>query len=305
MKKALDIAKETFSGFMEDKCPRMAAALSYATIFALPPLLLVLLYLLGLFVDPDQFRGRIVAETAKLVGPDGANMISTIITQANRPGGGVMAVVGILMLLVGATGAFVQLQDALNTAWEVKPDPDAGGIKVFIGKRVMSFGMILAVGFLLLVSFVVAAAVSAMGDVARDYLGGAGEIVAQVGQFVVGLAITWLLFALIFKVLPDAKISWKDVRVGALVTALLFGIGRFAIGFYLGKSASLDAFGTAAALAVLLIWIYYAAMIVLLGAEFTQVWVRRHGREIQPEEGAVKFVKTAVAANRGYSEEKA
>lgn len=289
MKKALEIGRETFRGFMEDKCPQMAASLSYATVFALPPLLLLLLYLLGLFVDPQEFRGRIVGEVAKLVGREGAEMVGTIITQANRPGGGMMAIVGAIMLVIGATGAFVQLQDALNTAWEVKPDPKQGGLKAFIGKRVLSFGMILAIGFLLLVSFVIAAVVSALGDAMRSYMGGAGEIVAQVVQIVAGLAITWVLFALLFKVLPDAEISWKDVRVGALVTAVLFGIGRVAIGFYLGKNTSLSAFGAAAALAVLLIWIYYAAMILLLGAEFTEVWARKHGREIEPEEGAVKI----------------
>lgn len=286
--KILPLIKQTFSNFLGDKAPQMAAAIAYATVFALPPLLLLLLALLGLFVDPHEFSGRIVAEVRSLIGPDGADLIGEIITSANRPGGGVMAGVGAVMLVAGATGAFVQLQDALNAAWRVKPDPAQGGLRTFVGKRLISFGMILVVGFLLLVSFVLSAFVSAFGDMLGGYLGGAGEWAAQVIQILFGLLLTWVLFAAIFKYLPDAEISWQDVRMGAFVTAVLFGVGRFAIGFYLGRSASVSAFGAAAAMAVLLIWIYYAAMILLLGAEFTQVWAQRHGRAIEPEEGAVK-----------------
>jgi membrane protein len=289
MKKAIGIAKETFKDFMDDRCPQMAAALSYYTVFSLPALLLLILAIVGFFVDPSDARGRFMDQVSGLVGTQGGEAMRTMIEHANHPKGGLMAVVGIITLIFGATGAFTQLQEALNTAWEVKPDPKQGGLKKFLTKRVLSFGMILVIAFMLLVSFVVSAAVSAFGDLLNNYLGSGGEIIGQVVQLVVGFVVVWGLFALMFKVLPDAKIGWKDVAVGALVTALLFTIGRFAIGFYLGKSSSADAFGAAAALAIIFIWIYYAAIILFLGAEFTQVWVRSHGRRIEPEEGAVKI----------------
>jgi membrane protein len=289
MKQTFDLLKTTLSDFSNDRCPQMAAALSYYTVFALPPLLILILALVGVFVDPQDLHGRIVAEMRALVGTEGARLISGIITGANRPGQGIMAVTGVVALLLGATGAFTQLQEALNTAWEVKPDPGQGGIKSFLGKRVLSFGMVLVVAFLLLVSFVISALVSAFGDVVVGILGGTGEMIAQTVQIVIGFGVAWLLFAALFKFLPDAVISWRDVRLGALVTALLFTVGRFAIGFYLGRSEATNAFGAAAALAVLLVWIYYAAIILLLGAEFTQVWARRHNREIEPEPGAVRI----------------
>jgi membrane protein len=289
MKKLFGMAKETFSHFLNDNCPQMAASLSYATVFALPPLLVLLLAGVGVFVDPQDLQGRIVTEMEALLGADGARTIGEIITASNQPGRGAMAIASIVMLLVGATGAFVQLQDALNTTWRVKPDPKKGGIKAFIGKRMMSFGMIFVIGFLLLISFVVAALVTAFADVIVRSMGDAGVIIAQAIQIVLGFVVAWGLFAALFKVLPDAEISWKDVRMGAFVTALVFSIGRVAIGFYLGHSKTASAFGAAAALAVLLIWIYYAAVIVLLGAEFTRVWATHHGRAIEPEEGAVRI----------------
>jgi membrane protein len=296
MKKVAALVQDTFKDFSDDKCSRMAAALSYYMVFSLPPLLIIILAIVGLFVDPADAQGRFVQQLNGLVGPQGADAMRTMIEQANRPQGGVMAVVGVVTLLLGATGAFAQLQEALNTAWEVKPDPRAGGAKQFLTKRLLSFGMIMVIAFLLLVSFVLSALVAAFGDLLDGYLGGAGAAVGQVVQIVVGLAVTWLVFALMFKVLPDARIGWRDVWVGALVTAVLFTIGRFLIGLYLGNSNSANAFGAAAALAIIFVWLYYAASIVFLGAEFTQVWVRHHGRTIEPEAGAMKVRTMEVMA---------
>lgn len=293
MKQAISLVKDTFKDFSDDNCGRMAAALSYYTVFSLPPLLLLILAIVGFFVDPGDAQGRFMDQITGLVGPQGGEAMRTMVEQANHPKGGIMAVVGIVTLLLGATGAFAQLQDALNTAWEVKPDPRAGGIKQFLTKRLLSFGMILVIAFMLLVSFVISAAIAAFGDILNNYLGDAGQVIGHGVQIVIGLIVSWLLFAVMFKVLPDAKIGWKDVAVGALVTALLFTIGRFLIGLYLGKSESANAFGAAAALAIIFVWIYYAANILFLGAEFTQVWVRHHGRVIEPEEGAVKTDRTA------------
>jgi membrane protein len=295
MKQAIGIIKETFKDFSEDKCSRMAAALSYYTVFSLPALLILVLAIVGFFVDPGAAQGRFMDQISGLIGPRGGEAMRTMVEQANRPKGGVMAIVGIIALVLGATGAFAQLQDALNTAWEVKPDPAAGGVKQFVGKRFLSFGMILVIAFMLLVSFVASAAIAAFGDLLNRYLGSAGELIGQITQIVLGLLVTWLLFALMFKVLPDAKIKWRDVAVGAFVTALLFTLGRFLIGLYLGKSSSADAFGAAAALAIVFVWIYYAANILFLGAEFTQVWVRHQGRTLEPEAGAVKVPGTRPA----------
>lgn len=288
MKQAIALARDTFKDFSDDKCSRMAAALSYYTVFSLPPLLLLILAIIGFFVDPADAQGRFMDQITGLVGPQGGEAMRTMVEQANHPKGGVMAIVGVVTLILGATGAFAQLQDALNTAWEVKPDPKAGGVRQFVSKRLLSFGMILVIAFMLLVSFVVSALISAFGDLLNHYLGGAGELIGHAVQIVIGLAVSWLLFAVMFKVLPDAEIGWKDVWVGALVTAVLFTIGRFFIGLYLGKSESASAFGAAAALAIIFVWIYYAANILFLGAEFTQVWVRHHGRRIEPEAGAVR-----------------
>jgi membrane protein len=292
----VSMVKETFQDFSDDKCSRMAAALSYYMVFSLPPLLILVLAMVGFFVDPAEAQGRFMAQVTALIGPQGGEAMRTMIEQANRPQGGVMAVVGIVTLLLGATGAFTQLQETLNTVWEVKPDPQAGGLKRFVLKRLVSFGMIVVIAFLLLVSFVISALIAAFGDLLNSYLGPAGQTIGQVVQVVAGLVVTWGIFALMFKVLPDAKIGWRDVWVGGLVTALLFTAGRFAIGLYLGNSNSANAFGAAAALAIILIWIYYAAHIVFLGAEFTQVWVRHHGRTIEPEPGAIRVRTMEVAA---------
>lgn len=296
MKQVAAMVKDTFRDFSDDKCSRMAAALSYYMVFSLPPLLIIILAIIGFFVDPADAQGRFVQQLNGLVGPQGGEAMRTMIEQANRPQGGIMAVLGVVTLLLGATGAFAQLQETLNTAWEVKPDPRAGGVKQFLTKRLLSFGMVMVIAFLLLVSFVMSAMVAAFGDLLDGYLGGAGAAIGQAVQIVVGLAVTWLVFALMFKVLPDARIGWRDVWVGALVTAVLFTMGRFLIGLYLGNSNSANAFGAAAALAIIFVWLYYAANIVFLGAEFTQVWVRHHGRTIEPEAGAIKVRAMEVAA---------
>lgn len=295
MKQVIGLVKDTFRDFSDDKCMQMAAALSYYTVFSLPPLLLLILAIVGFFVDPADAQGRFMDQLTGLVGPQGGEAMRSMVEQSNHPKGGIMAVVGVITLILGATGAFAQLQEALNTAWEVKPDPNVGGLKKFVGKRFLSFGMILVIAFMLLVSFVISAMVSAFGELLNNYLGGAGELLGHVLQIVIGLLVTWLLFAMMFKVLPDAKITWKDVRVGAFVTAVLFTIGRVLIGLYLGKSQSANAFGAAAALAIIFVWIYYAAIILFLGAEFTQVWVKRQGRTIEPEKGAIKIAEGGVA----------
>ena len=290
-KQALELTKETFKEFFKDNATWKAAALSYFTVFALAPLLVLVLQVASLLFDPAQVRDALTGQFSALMGQDVANQVQTMMNNAERQtasGSGFRLILSIAGLLFGATGAFVSLQDALNSAWEVEPDPKRGGIKNFIFKRFLSLGMVLGIAFLLLVSLAVTAALSAVGD----YLfGGSGTVFAEGLNFVLTFAIISLLFAAMFKVLPDAKVEWRDVWVGAIATALLFVVGKFLIGLYIGQSNPGSAFGAAGALAVLLVWIYYAAIILMLGAEFTQAWMKMHGRTIEPEEGAVRVVE--------------
>ena len=290
----LDLLKRAFRDWKDDDAPRMAAAMAYFTVFSLPPLLLLILMVVGVLVDPSTVEGRIESEMASLLGPEGARQIQEMIRNVNRPdtGGPFTAVVSVLALLFGATGAFGQLQAALNRAWEVEPDPEKGGLMAMLAKRLLSLGMVLTIAFLLLVSLVLTAAVSAFGDVLGGLLpGGVSEVVLQVVQVGVSLVVVTALFALIFKILPDAEVSWRDVGVGALGTAVLFVAGKFLLGLYFARSDPGEAFGAAGSLALILVWVYYSAMIVFFGAEFTQAWAVERGAGIRPDEDAVRVVE--------------
>lgn len=288
------IVRDSVKDFMEDDCTTAAAALSYYTVFSLPPLLLLLLLLLGAVMDPEDVQGQLRTQIEALMGPAGGEQVQTILARAQPPAGrGLLATaIGFATLLLGATGAFGQLQASINRAWEVKPDPEQGGIKSFLLKRVFSFGMILALAFLLLVSLALSAVLSAFGDTLGQMLGGGVSVaVLEALNAALSLAVITLLFAAIFRIMPDARIAWKDVWVGAVVTALLFTAGKFLLGFYLGRSNPGEAFGAAGSLALMFIWIYYSSMIVLYGAEFTQTWAKRRGSGITPEPGAVRVVE--------------
>jgi membrane protein len=299
----LALAKDTFKEFSKDEATWKAAALSYFTVFALAPLLVILLQIASFIWDPAQVRDALTGQFQALMGQEVARQVQTMMMSAEQKtaaGSGVRLILSIAGLVFGATGAFVSLQEALNRAWEVEPDPKRGGVKNFIMKRVLSLGMVVAIAFLLLVSLAVTAALSAAGDM---IFGAFGETFAQVLNFVLTLAVISLLFAAMFKYLPDAKVEWRDVWVGATATALFFVIGKFLIGLYIGQSNPGSAFGAAGALAVLLVWIYYAALILILGAEFTQVWMKHHGRSIEPEEGAVRVVEKKERIRGGSVEE--
>lgn len=278
--------------FLDDDCMTQAAALSYYTIVSLPPLLMLILLVAGAVLDPSDVQGQLESQLRSLMGPSAAEQVRAILRNARQPGSGVTltAVLGTAALVFGATGAFAQLQAALNLAWEVKPDPQQGGLRNFVTKRLFSFGMILGIAFLLLVSLALSAILSAAGAAISGVLpGGLSAAVLQGVNFVVSFGVILLLFAAMFKVLPDARIGWRDVWVGATVTALLFVIGKFLIGFYLGRSNPGQAYGAAGSLAVMLLWVYYAAVILLFGAEFTQAWIERAGGKIVPEPGAVRI----------------
>lgn len=286
----LSLLKKAFKDFTEDECPMLAAALAYYTVFALPPLLILLIMVAGALWDPADVQRALETQFAGLVGSDAGRAIHEMIRQGDRAGDrGVLAtILGTAALLFGATGAFIQLQTALNRAWEVKPDPTRGGIRNFIGKRLLSLGMVLGIAFLLVVSLAMSAAVSALGS-SLTFIPAPALLAVN---FVLSLAIFTLLFAAMFKILPDAEVQWRHVWVGAGVTTVLFVLGKFLIGLYLGRSEPGNAFGAASALAVILVWIYYAGMILLFGAEFTQAWAKKKGAEVRPEKGAIRASPT-------------
>jgi membrane protein len=288
--------------FWKDDCPRMAAALSYYTVFSLPALLVLIVAIAGMIWDEADIRASLTGQMGDLIGTSAGTQIGEILETSDQIGAkrGLAAVVGILVLIFGATGAFIQLQDALNDAFSVEPDPRKGGIRNFILKRVFSFGMILGIAFLLLVSLAVTAAIAA---VSGRFAGGASETIVMILNFILTFGVVGALFSAMFKVLPDAEIDWRDAWVGGAVTTVLFMIGKYALAFYLGKNDPGSAFGAAGSLAVIFIWIYYASMIVLFGAEFTKTWAKERGGGVRPENGAVKVVEEKKAIRGGHKAE--
>jgi membrane protein len=301
-KEAFQLVKKSAADFSNDDCPRMAAALAYYTVFALPPMLILIMMLVGAFVSRETVQDALSGQMGSMLGGDGAKTVGSMVNQSKQPGGGAIGtIMGIAALVLGATGAFMQLQAALNTAWGVKPDPRAGGIKNFVFKRLLSVGMVLSIAFLLLVSLALSAALTAVGGAVGALIPGASAVVIGILQTLVSLVVVTLLFAAIFKVLPDARIAWRDVWVGAVVTAVLFEIGKWGIGLYLGNSNPGKAYGAAGSLAVILVWIYYTSMIVLFGAEFTETWATEKGAGIEPEEGAMWIDDDAHGGGKGAS----
>ncbi len=288
------LLKETVSEWSEDRVPRLGAALAYYTGFSLAPLLLIMISIAGLVFGREAVQGQIVEQLRGLVGNEGAEAIQGMMQSAARPRTGAFAAaISVATLLFGASGVFGALQDSLNTIWEVTPKPGRGVLGL-IKDRFISFTMVLGMGFLLLVALFVSAALVALGT----FLGGilpAPEFVLQAINLVVSFAVITLLFAMIYKVLPDVEIRWGDVWIGAAFTALLFILGKFALGLYLGKSSMSSAYGAAGSLIVVLLWVYYSAQILFFGAEFTQVYANRFGSRVVPDEDAVPITEEARA----------
>ena len=275
------LLKEAASDWRFDRAPRLGAALAYYTVFSLVPLLIIIIALIGLVFGQEAAQSAILGQISNLVGEQSAAAIKDMIERANEPSTGVMAtVIAIATLLFGASGFFGQLQDALNTVWGVEPK-EGRGFWGTIKDRFLSFVAVLGTGFLLLVSLVVSSALAALGKWFNGLLP-MPEIVLQTINFAVSLVVVTALFALIFKILPDVRVAWRDVWIGAAMTALLFSIGKFAIELYLGKSNVASAYGAAGSLVLILIWVYYSAQILLYGAEFTQVYANRMGQRIVP-----------------------
>jgi membrane protein len=294
-KAALTVAKETLRDFKEDGGAQAAAALAFYTVFALPPMLMLMITLLGWALGEDAVRGQIVGEMTVLIGREGAEVAQTMLENARRPGQGVLAaILGFGALLFGAFGVFRQLQIALNRMWEVAPRP-VKGIWNTIRARVLSFSVVAGIFFLLMVSLVLSAALTALADGIGD-LTGLPESVIHSLNAVVSFGVIGLMIAAIYKWLPDATVAWRDALAGAALTSLLLLVGKLLIGLYLAHAVETSAFGAAGSLAIVMLWVYWAAQILLIGAELTQIIAKRAGRRITPEDDAIAFEERPSAA---------
>jgi membrane protein len=275
------LLERTYVEWGEDDAAELAAALAYYTIFSLAPLLIIAIAVAGALLGREAVQGEIVRQIATLVGPDGAHAIQDLIVNASKPSDSLMAsIVGFLALLFGASGVVGQLKAALNRIWDV-PAKSAGFLGV-VRERLASFAVVLGVGFVLLVSLVINAALTAMGTYLRGSVPGDATIWISV-NLIVTFAVEAGLFALMFKLLPDVDVQWADVWLGGAVTALLFELGKLLVGIYLGRAGIGSAYGAAGSLIVVLVWVYYSAQILFFGAEFTQVYARRQrGETVRP-----------------------
>lgn len=282
----------SWNGFINDRCFKLCAALSYYTLFALAPMLLILIYLAGRIYGEKAIQGEIFGEINSFVGSEAALQLQQIIQNAAIKGNSVWAiVVGMITLFVGATGVFVEIQDSINLIWRVKAKPQKGWLKL-LTNRLLSFSMIATMGFLLIVSMVINYLVTALGARLKLYFEEITILLMQLFNLCLTFVIITALLTIIFKFLPDVKIKWRDVRAGAIFTALLFMLGRYAIGLYIDKVAPGSTYGAAGSLIVILVWVYYAAAILYFGAEFTQVYTEKHGRRIEPASYAVHIIQT-------------
>ena len=303
--KARDFASlvaETIKEWQKDQAARMAAALAYYATFSLAPLLVLVLAIAGLVGGRDAAQGLVMAQIQDLVGEEGKEFVQSMIENAAATPTGVTAsILGSVTLLVGALGAFNELQNALDRIWDVEPKPITRWslrVQRFIFKRLLSFSLVLGIGFLLLISLVISAALSALSE----YLGRIplfSELMLQILHLIISLGLITFLFAMIFKFIPDVEIRWRNVWLGAAITAILFTIGKTLIGIYLGQAEVSSTFGAAGSLAVLMIWVYYSSQILFLGAEFTQVFTKRSGERPPPDENALEVKRSKQVLSAG------
>src|SRR5512134_3753980 len=278
MRRLWHLVKDSVSAWIDDYAPSMGAALAYYALFSIAPLLVIVIAIAGFVFGADAAQGAIVAQLDGLIGEEGATAVEGLLRSASEPGRGVVAtVIGGITLVIGATTVFAELQSALDRIWEVPAAERPSGLWGLLRQRLLSFGMVLVLGLLMLISLILSAALAALGEWWGGFFAAGWEAVLHAVNFTVSFALVSGLFAAIYKMMPRADIAWRDVWVGAVVTALLFTVGKFLIGLYLGKSGVTSGFGAAGSMVVLLIWVYYSAQIFLLGAEFTWVYAHRRG----------------------------
>ena len=287
----LSVVKKAFVSFVEDNGMKLSASLSYYTIFALCPILIVIMSLAGIFFGRDAVHGKIYGQIKGLVGNDAALQVQEIISNiqnSNQGTGG--AIVGIVLLIVGATGVFTEIQDSINYIWSVKAKPQKGWKKYLIN-RAISFSLVVGIAFVLLVSLVVNAIMDLMNDRLMRFFPDYSIYLFYVLNLLILLFVIGLLFTVIFKVLPDATIAWRDAIIGAIFTSILFLAGKFLIGYYLGHSSIGTTYGAAASIIIILLWVYYSSIILFFGAEFTRMYAIHAGKGIKPNDTAVFIIK--------------
>lgn len=291
LKGVMALFKETFTQWLEHKAPRLAAALAYYMVFSLAPLLIIAIAIAGAIFGKDAARGEIVTQISGFVGQDAASVIEKAISNASQPDlSNIASLISVAILLFGASGVFAQLQDALNTIWGVQPRPGRV-VRQFISKRILSFAMVVGLGFFVILSLLLTATISALSQL--ELLPGFPWLWKFL-SLAVSFGLVTLFFALVFKFLPDAKIAWSDVGMGAIMTSILFAIGRSLLGWYLGQTSFASTYGAAGSLIVLLAWVYYSAQILFLGAEFTEVYARKYGSHITPTRHSMKVTTTPL-----------
>ena len=286
-KEMWNILKDTAIGFSDDKGLKLSASLSYYTAFSMAPLLLLIISLAGAFFGEEAIEGKIFLELNGLIGSEAAVQVQEIIRNLRLSGKTTMSlIIGAITLVVGATTVFAEIQDSVNIIWRVKAKPKKGWLKV-IKDRLLSGSIIIGLGFLLIVSLIINGAVAALNDLLNSYFPDLAVVVISIINFIISFIVITLLFGVIFKVLPDAKIAWKDVRAGAFFTACLFMLGRYLISLYIETTAAGSPYGAAGSIIVIMLWVYYTAAILYLGAEFTRIYADHVGARIEPAEYAV------------------
>jgi membrane protein len=302
-----EVFKNSFSGFDEDRIMKLSGSLAYYTVFSMGPLLIVIISLCGLFLAREAVEGKIYGQLAGFVGHDTAVQLQQMIKNASLAGKSKLAaIVGGITLLIGSTTVFAEIQDSINGIWGLKPKPKRGWVK-FIQNRFLSFSVIVGLGFLLLVSLGISSVIDIFSDYLSNRFPDVTLVLFYILNVIITLGITTLIFGVIFKVLPDANIRWKDVTAGALATALLFMLGKFGISFYISKSNVGSTYGAAGSLVVLLIWVYYSSLILYFGAEFTKAYAVKYGAAILPNEYAVttKTIEVETGNTSVQTKEKA
>ncbi len=303
-KKIWNIIKKSVIGFSDDRVATLSSSLAYYTVFSMAPLLIIIISLSGLFLGQDAAQGKVYAQLAKFIGSNTALQLQEMIKNASLTGKSEMAVIiGIVTLLIGATTVFSQIQDSINSIWGLKPKPKKGWLKL-LKNRFLSFSIIIGLGFLLLVSLSISALIDGFSDSLKELFPDVALIIFYIINVIITLIITTLIFGAIFKVLPDAKIKWKDVIAGAVTTAVLFMLAKFAISFYISKSNVGSTYGAAGSLIILLLWVYFSAMILYFGAEFTKAYAVEFGSAIYPDNYAVTTKTVEVETGKKTIQDK-
>ncbi len=299
-----EVLKQSFKGFAEDKLTKLSGSLSYCTIFSFGPLLIVIIFLSSIFFGQEAVEGKIYGQLEDFLGHDTALQLQEIIKKATISGTStIAAIIGFITLLFAATTVFAEIQDSINTIWGLKPKPKRGWLKM-LTNRVLSFSVIISLGFLLVVSLGVTAIIDALSKRLQAFFPDIAVMIFYIINQVVTLLVVTVIFAVVFKVLPDAKIRWKDVFAGALVTAVLFMLGKFAISFYISQASIGTTYGAAGSLVVLLVWTYYSSLILYFGAEFTKAYAVKYGLPIYPNEYAVTVKQVEVETGKKSVQQK-